>query len=173
MNESNGIDAPIGGVGLGERPRHSGSSSAIRVGLACALAGSTAMLGGCGVRRTLTITSEPSGALVQLNDREVGRTPVEVEFLWYGEYDVRLSLDGHEPLVTSAKAKPPLWDTMPLDLAAEMSPVRQNVRLAWHFDLLPAEIDDAALFERATQMRRDVLELSAPRPDADDGSIPE
>lgn len=48
---------------------------------------------GC-VRRTITITSEPSGALVHLNDTEIGRTPVTVGFTHYGVYDVRLSHEG-------------------------------------------------------------------------------
>ncbi|MFB3120043.1 MAG: PEGA domain-containing protein [Stenotrophomonas maltophilia] len=40
------------------------------------------------------ITSEPPGALVWLNDREIGRTPVDVDFEFYGRYDVRLHLPG-------------------------------------------------------------------------------
>lgn len=47
---------------------------------------------GC-VERTITITSEPSGALVHLNDEEVGRTPLTVPFTFYGVYDVRLEMD--------------------------------------------------------------------------------
>ena len=55
---------------------------------------------GC-VRRTISIVSNPPGALVWLNDREVGRTPIEVEFLYYGTYDVRIVKDGYEPLITT------------------------------------------------------------------------
>lgn len=46
------------------------------------------------VERTISITSTPSGALVHLNDQEVGRTPLTVPFTYYGVYDVRLE---HEP----------------------------------------------------------------------------
>lgn len=45
---------------------------------------------GC-VERVISITSEPSGSLVHLNDEEVGRTPLTVPFTFYGVYDVRLS----------------------------------------------------------------------------------
>jgi hypothetical protein len=55
--------------------------------------GAATLLAGC-VERTITINSEPQGALVYLNDEEVGRTPVSVPFLYYGTYDVRLE---HEP----------------------------------------------------------------------------
>ncbi len=133
--------------------------------LAAATLGST----GC-VRRTLTITSEPSGALVTLNDREIGRTPVEVEFLWYGNYDVRLSLDGHEPLVTSGRIRSPLWDTMPLDLGAEILPGTYEVRRSLHYVLEPAIIDDESLVERASRMRDEVRALPLPEPDADPSS---
>ncbi len=54
------------------------------------LAGGMAVAGGC-VERTIHITSDPSGALVHLNDEEVGRTPVTVPFTFYGVYSVRLT----------------------------------------------------------------------------------
>jgi len=56
------------------------------------LMGPLAMVG-C-IERTITITSDPSGALVHLNDEEVGRTPVVVPFTFYGTYTVRLEHDG-------------------------------------------------------------------------------
>jgi hypothetical protein len=116
---------------------------------------------GC-VRRTITITSEPSGALVWLNDREIGRTPVDVDFTYYGEYDVRLVKDGYEPLVTSGKAMPPVWDNVPLDLGAELWPGEINSRIAWHYQLEPASSDPAALLERAETMRSEFPPLEPP-----------
>lgn len=105
---------------------------------------------GC-VRRTIEITSDPSGALVILNDREVGRTPVEVEFTYYGDYDVRLSLEGHEPLVTVGKASAPIWDNVPLDLGAELFPADLESRVVWHFVLLPETGE--GLLDRANAAR--------------------
>ncbi|MFO0874486.1 MAG: PEGA domain-containing protein [Phycisphaerales bacterium] len=118
-----------------------------------------ALLPSC-VRRTIDITSEPPGALVLLNDREVGRTPVLVEFTYYGEYDVRLLLDGYEPLETGANAKPPLWDNVPLDFFAEMVPGDPDVRIAWHFVLEPAKSE--GLLERATTMKDAATAAPAP-----------
>src|SRR5262249_46782603 len=43
----------------------------------------TVCASGCGVHRSLTIKSDPAGALVYLNGLEVGRTPVTRDFLWY------------------------------------------------------------------------------------------
>ncbi|MCA9291524.1 MAG: PEGA domain-containing protein [Phycisphaerales bacterium] len=110
------------------------------------------VLPGC-VKRTLSISSDPPGALVYLNDREVGRTPVEVDFLYHGRYDVRLQLDEYEPLLTSGKASAPLWDTVPLDFVAEIIPADLNNRIHWHYVLAPAETDRAALIDRAGALR--------------------
>jgi PEGA domain len=107
---------------------------------------------GC-VRRIVRITSEPSSATVWLNDREIGRTPCEAEFTYYGTYDVRLALDGHEPLDTSAEAVAPAWDYLGPDLIAEALPTKLTSLNAWHFVLTPAANDHAALLERAKAMR--------------------
>jgi hypothetical protein len=107
---------------------------------------------GC-VERTITITSEPPGALVWLNEREVGRTPLDVDFLYYGEYDVRLERDGYEPLMTSGHAAAPLWDTIPLDLGAELVPAELRSHVRWHYVLEPRMDDAAALEARAATLR--------------------
>lgn len=139
---------------------HSFYNEAMRIGsnipiaLALALAIAAANIG-C-TQRTIEVTSEPSGALVHLNDRQVGRTPVTVPFLHYGKYDVRLERDGHHPLWTTARAWPPPWDLPGLDLLFEAIP-GTHVRLAWHFELEEAppaaEVDDAELLDRAEQLR--------------------
>lgn len=116
-------------------------------------------LGGC-MQRSLDITSEPSGATVYLNDVEVGRTPVEVGFTYYGEYDVLLVKDGYEPLRTRADAVAPIYEHPPLDLAAEAMPWGVKTRVPWHFVMtpLPTTPDEkaaaeAALLERARATR--------------------
>ncbi|MCH2162208.1 MAG: PEGA domain-containing protein [Phycisphaerales bacterium] len=107
-----------------------------------------ALLGGC-VRRVVDITSAPSGALVWMNGREVGTTPVEVEIVYYGNYDVQLTREGCEPLSTSAKANPPVWDAPGFDLVAEVVPANLVSRTSWHFELEPDDRDASALLERA------------------------
>jgi len=59
------------------------------------------LITGC-VERLITVKSTPAGALVYLNDEEVGRTPVTVPFRFYGVYDVRLEHEGD--WVTEAEA---------------------------------------------------------------------
>lgn len=75
---------------------------------------------GCGrVARTITIDSEPPGAIVWLNDNEVGRTPVTVPFTWYGTYRVYLEKDGYEPMTELERIAAPWWQWVGPDLVAE------------------------------------------------------
>ena len=108
---------------------------------------------GCqGVQRSLEITSQPSGALVHVNDVEVGRTPVSVPFTHYGTYDVRVAAEGYRPLWTQAEAKVPLWDLPGPDLVAEAVGGESTVQ--WHFDLEPMpEQTERTLVSHARQMR--------------------
>lgn len=119
-----------------------------------ALAAAALLLGAAGcVRRTISITTEPAGAIVWLNDREIGRTPVDVEFAFYGVYDVRLERQGYEPLLTSGDARAPWWETAGLDLVAELAPAALHSRVHWHYVLRPADDDPADLLERARELR--------------------
>jgi len=107
---------------------------------------------GC-VQRTISVTSDPPGALVYLNDEEVGRTPLSVPFTYYGHYNVRLEQDGYQPLAEVRKAKAPWWEAPGPDLLAEMIP-NNRVEIGWHFNmqLMPAVHSDRVV-DRASQMR--------------------
>lgn len=91
----------------------------VRVRGAWGLAMAAVLVAGC-VERTLTITTRPSGALVVLNDQEVGRTPVSVDFEWYGDYDVLCRLEGYETLKTHTKVNAPWYQWPPFDFVADV-----------------------------------------------------
>lgn len=113
---------------------------------------------GC-VKRKMFITSNPDGALVWINDREVGRTPSEVEFLYYGEYDLRLEKDGFEPIMTTRWAELPLWEFPVVDLVAEVIAPNRESHVRWHFELEQRNDDPLKLIERAKIMRGAVREV--------------
>ncbi len=124
-------------------------------------------LAGCSQRRVM-ITSEPSGALVSVNDRELGRTPIEADFVYYGVYDVRVEAPGFEPLRTKAKANTPIYEYPPVDFAVSALPVDTTIR--WHFKLQPAlettmprEQFEDELLQRARVLRGDAEPASQPR----------
>lgn len=129
---------------------------------------STLPLSAC-QQRSITITSEPEGARVWLNDVDVGRTPVEVDFKWYGIYDVRVSKEGYEPLITAREAKAPVWEYPVVDLVTAPFPLRD--RQTWHFDLVRTaeSLNKAAaetdLIQRAKEMREQTA-ADAPAPAA-------
>lgn len=135
-----------------------------RATLTIALCGMACALTGC-LERRLHITSEPPGALVHLNDVEVGRTPCEVDFEFYGVYDVRLTLDGYEPLMTSAEAKVPAHELPVIDLAALVLPVKFKNDVRWNFTLTRADEDTDALIERARALRAQSETADAPAPE--------
>lgn len=112
------------------------------------------------VNRKIRVTSEPPGATVWLNDVEIGRTPAEADFTYYGRYDVRLEMDGYEPLWTDRKAYAPFWQWPGPDLIAEAIPARFDDEVEWHFELEPsleatfdAETLDDAMIGRARELR--------------------
>ncbi len=119
--------------------------------------------GGC-LKRTISVTTEPPGALVWINDVEVGRTPLETDFTFYGTYDVRVRREGYEPLITSAKAKTPVQELPGVDLLAEVAPVRLHNIVHWHWVLVPLaeqaqskEQAEKDLLARAGGLRAQIL----------------
>lgn len=84
--------------------------------IACPLAVLT--FSGC-VERIMKIDSDPQGARVFVNDEEIGVTPVQLSFLWYGDYDIMLRKAGYETLKTSCRIDPPWYQYPPIDLVAE------------------------------------------------------
>lgn len=83
---------------------------------ACGLA--VALASGC-VERVVKIQTNPAGALVIVNDEEVGVTPTEFAFIWYGDYDIVIRKRGYETLKTHYRINPPWYQFPPFDLIAE------------------------------------------------------
>ena len=117
-----------------------------------------ATCGGC-VRRTLQIDTEPQGASIYLNDEEVGRSPVSVDFLWYGDYDVVARLDGYQTLVTHSAIKAPWYQRPVFSFFSEiLYPGWIHDEREMRFSLAPEEYPDPdALRERAAELRERAL----------------
>ena len=110
---------------------------------------------GC-VERTLRVTSEPQGALVYLNDQEVGRTPLTRQFLWYGTYDVAVRKEGYATLKGKSNVIAPLWQWVPFDLIAELLPFHLEDRHNLHYRLKPVSeetADPEQMVRRGQEMR--------------------
>ena len=83
------------------------------------VASAAALLAAGCVERTMTISTDPGGARVIVNDEEVGISPVKVSFLWYGDYDIMVRKRGYETKKTNARIDPPWYQIPPVDLFAE------------------------------------------------------
>jgi PEGA domain len=134
----------------------------------CALVCALFSLAGC-VERKLTVTSEPGGALVYLNNREAGRTPFTTDIGWYGKYDVVVRKDGYETITSRKSINAPWWGYPPFDLFAEMMPWRPRDQHTLNFTMTqtPADASPDALVLRGLDLKR---ELPATRPSAGSAS---
>jgi hypothetical protein len=118
------------------------------------LIGASTFLAGC-VQRTMRVESDPPGALVYMNYQEVGRTPFERDFTWYGTYDVQVRQEGYEPLKTRTPVIAPWWQWPPFDLFAEFVPGLRDERTI-RYTLKPATtqpVEAEQILGRAEQLR--------------------
>jgi hypothetical protein len=113
-----------------------------------------ALATGCvGVRRELTVESEPAGALVYINGEEVGRTPLVHPFLYYGTMDVKLRKDGYETLEDAPRVWAPFWQVPPLDLFAEAFSLTDRHRLSYELTPRRQDVSPGELVQRGTELR--------------------
>ena len=155
-SETEGVFAPsppLRGRWIRRSRRRMGSSS---ITIACTL--SLLLLPAC-VQRKIRVTSTPPGARVILNDQEIGVTPVETRFTFYGGYDIQLIKPGYEHIHELRQAKAPLYEYPVIDLAATAAPTNIDHTIEWHFDLTPTaeSINQSAareaLLDRAADLR--------------------
>ena len=116
------------------------------------------LLTGC-VERLITVTTRPPGAIVYLNDEEIGSTPVTVPFTWYGTYEVVIRKDNFATLKTTRNADAPFYQWPPLDLISEcLLPFELEDHHQWDFELsAQAPADPNQLIERAKTLRTETL----------------
>ncbi len=118
------------------------------------------VLGGCTGRvvRTMTIESDPPGALVSVNDNQVGRTPLTTQFTHYGTYRIRLQQSGYQTLTVYEPVRAPWYQWPLIDLAFEtvVPGTRRDEHHLGPYQLQPAvPSDPQALLQRAEAMRHE------------------
>jgi hypothetical protein len=80
---------------------------------------------GC-VTRSITVKTEPSNALVYLDNELIGESPVTVPFTYYGTRKIMIEKkdeDGaltHERTIVYEKIKAPVYEVFPLDFFSEI-----------------------------------------------------
>ncbi len=154
-----------------------------RVGAWLAVALALISCASCAAQRILTISSEPPGALVLLDDQVVGTTPYQREFQAYGTRRVTLYHAGYRTSSRLVELIPPWYARFPIDIISEvLIPVGWKDIHAVDFTLEPesgevTEPDLQAVLERAENLRRatpegprDMNPAPTPRPPIDPDS---
>jgi hypothetical protein len=80
--------------------------------------GAALLATGC-VQRRMTIRSNPPGALVYVDDYQIGTTPVSTDFVYYGTRKIRLVKDGFDTLTVRQPVPLPWYQVFPLDFVTE------------------------------------------------------
>ncbi len=78
----------------------------------------TASQAGC-VERRMIVRTNPPGALLYVDDYEIGTTPCATSFIYYGTRKIRLVKDGYETLVVNQPLPAPWYEYFPADFVAE------------------------------------------------------
>jgi hypothetical protein len=116
-------------------------------------------LGGC-VRRRLNVRTNPPGALVYVDNQQIGTTPCSVDFTYYGTREIRLIKPGYETLTVNQPIPTPWYEFPPLDFVSEnlvATKIRDNRTVT--YDLAPQVIvSPQQLVDRANQLRQDALQ---------------
>jgi hypothetical protein len=123
--------------------------------------------GGC-VQRRLTIRSNPPGAVVYVDDYEIGTTPVSTSFIYYGKRKVQLVKDGYETVTEMRDIPAPWYEWFPLDFVTEnFVPGQIRDQRCLDFTLTPQlVVPPEQLLERGEALRRGVHATSGTTPGA-------
>lgn len=114
----------------------------------------------CQADRKIRVVSRPSGATVFFDDVEVGETPLEFPYRYYGVRRLTLEKEGFRRESTIFELKAPWYSYFPFDLFSELiNPVPYKDHYEMTFVLAResgdvAEPDLEALLRRADRLRR-------------------
>lgn len=112
------------------------------------------LISGC-VSRRMTIVSNPPGAMVLLENKELGPSPASADFIWYGTRQVTLIKDGYETKTDLVTVSPPWYQLPVIEFFTDnFSPRRITDRRVYSFDLQPKQlVPEQELRSRANQLR--------------------
>ncbi len=104
----------------------------------------------------MMIRSNPPGALVYIDDYEIGTTPIATNFTYYGKRKIRLVKDGYETQTVLQSVPPPWYQIPPLDFVSEnVVPWEIRDQRVLNYQLAPQMVvPTEQLLGRAEQMRR-------------------
>jgi hypothetical protein len=119
---------------------------------------------GC-VERRYTIRSDPPGALVIVNDEEIGTTPVSRSHVFYGDREITLIADGYETQTVVQPMNAPWYDNIVTEFFTEnLIPFTIRDEREYMYKLKPATVAPSGdVTARANEFRQRALTPPAPR----------
>lgn len=110
---------------------------------------------GC-VRRRMTVRSNPPGAMVYLDGKEIGKTPFSTNFDFYGKREFRVVKEGYETKTVLLEVWAPWYEWIGIDFFSEvLLPGKLTDRHYYEFDMQPESVvPPSELFGRAEDLRR-------------------
>ncbi len=115
----------------------------------------------------MTIRSNPSGALVFVDDQKIGVTPVSTAFTYYGTRKIQLFKDGFEPQIVKQRFSAPWYQLPVIDFISEnLWPVEIRDERFVEVQMAPLQVvPNEQLIGRANALRNNSrLGLLTPMP---------
>ncbi len=105
----------------------------------------------------MIVRSNPPGAVVYIDDYEIGTTPVATNFTYYGKRKIRLVKNGYETLTVMQPVPAPWYQIIPLDFITEnLIPGKIHDTRTLDYPLAPQLIvPSEQLLDRAEGLRRE------------------
>ena len=122
------------------------------------------LLQGC-VERRYTIRTEPPGAIVIVNGEVIGPSPASKSFVFYGDREITMMLDGYETKTVMQPIRAPWWDNLLTEFFTEnIVPVSLRDEREFKYQLEPAQSPPLGeLRDRAEALRSEAHVLPKPR----------
>jgi len=113
----------------------------------------------------MTVHTNPSGATVFLDNRELGRTPFTANFDHYGTREFRIVKQGYETRTESVPIRAPWYQWIGFDFVSEiLLPGKLTDHKFYVFDLQPERIvPSSEIVARAEQFRQTAHADGMPR----------
>jgi len=113
------------------------------------------LLPGC-LRRRMLVRSNPPGAMVYVDNQQIGTTPCSTNFIYYGTRELRLVKPGYETLTVDQPIPAPWYEIPPLDFVSEnLAPREIQDYRTLTYNLAPqAIVPTNQLLGRAEQLRQ-------------------
>ncbi len=112
------------------------------------------LFSGC-VERRYTIRTDPPGATVVVNGEEIGPAPASKSFVYYGDRQISLILDGYQTQTVIQPINAPWWDNLFTEFFTEnFLPYSLRDEREFKYQMVPAQSPPAGeLRDRAESLR--------------------